>query len=144
MNYSDSNVEREYWEKIGREEPLAAITKCEEAAKQLIGLTSLLSTVYLGIVSFGEILKQPLSERTGLLYLLLPLVFWLGSLILATQVIIPRSYKVDSSEIQNDYVKISRRKYALLRWSYFLLILSIVVLTAVIVLYLLTVPPPLA
>jgi hypothetical protein len=133
-------ADQEYWEKIKREEPLSAIAKCEEAAKQLIALTSLTITIYIGIISFGDILKQPLALRPTLLFLLLPLPFWLTSLILATRVIVPRAYA--AKQIQEDYLKISRVKYSLLRWSYYFLIISMLALIAVIALYLLFVPPP--
>ena len=53
--------EQDYWEKVQREAPLGAINKSEEAAKQLITLTSLLSTIYFGIASFNEVLKQTVS-----------------------------------------------------------------------------------
>lgn len=132
--------DQEYWKTIGREAPLVAIAKCEEAAKQLITLTSLTITIYIGIISFGDILKQPMALRPALLFLLLPLPFWLISLILATRVIIPRAYAV--KQIQEDYLKISRVKYSFLRWSYSLLIISMLALIAVITIYLLFVPPP--
>lgn len=129
-----------YWEKVSREAPIVAISKCEEASKQLITLTSLTITIYIGIISFGDILKQPLALRPALLFLLLPLPFWLISLILATRVIIPRAYAV--KQIQEDYVRISRVKYGFLQWSYVLLIISMLALIAVIAIYLLCVPPP--
>lgn len=132
--------EKEYWEKVDREAPLVAIAKCEEAAKQLITINSLTTTAYVSIISFSDILKHPLSMRPDLLFLVLPLPFWLTSLILATRVIVPRAYTV--KQIRDDYVRISRVKYRFLQWGYVLLFISMLALIAVIVIYLLYVPTP--
>jgi len=139
-NQSILEIAKEYWAKVNREAPLVAIAKCEDAAKQLITLNSLTTTIYIGIISFSDILKHPLSSRPALLFLVLPLPFWLTSLILATRVIVPRTYVV--KQIQEDYEKISRLKHGFLKWSYALLIISMLALIAVITIYLLCVPPP--
>jgi hypothetical protein len=130
----------EYWAKVNREAPLVAIAKCEEAAKQLITLNSLTTTIYIGIISFSDVIKLPLSSRPALLFILTPLPFWLTSLILATRVIIPRKFEV--KQIKDDYKKISSIKHCFLQWSYALLIVSLLALISVITIYLLCVPPP--
>jgi hypothetical protein len=143
MNTDDQSIlelAKEYWAKVNREAPLVAIVKCEEAAKQLITLNSLTMTIYIGIISFSDILKQPLTLRPLLLFLMIPLPFWLTSLILATRVVVPKTHSI--TQIQDDYTKIGRTKYGFLQWSYALLIVSMVALIAVIVIYLLYVPPP--
>jgi hypothetical protein len=132
-------LERDYWEKVQREAPLIAINKSEEAAKQLITLTSLLSTIYFGIASFNEALKQTVSGPFALL-LVLPLPLWLGSLLFATRVIVPRAYVV--KQIQADYVAISKMKHRHLQWSYALLVTSMFVLLVEVAVYLLWVPAP--
>ncbi len=131
--------EHDYWEKVDREAPISAIAKCEEAAKQLITLISLITTIYVGIISFSDVLKQPMSLRPTLLFILLPLPFWLGSLILATQVIVPKIYSV--KETKDAYMRISRVKYNHLWWSYAILIVSMIILMIVLAIYLLFVPP---
>lgn len=139
-DHDEADNEQNFWQKMDREAPIVAIAKCEEAAKQLITLNSLTMTIYIGIISFSDILKQPLLLRPTLLFLMLPLPFWLISLILATRVIVPKSYTV--KQIQDEYVKISRVKHGFLQWSYALLIISMIALIAVIAIYLLCVPPP--
>lgn len=138
--HDEAESEQGFWQKTSREAPIVAIAKCEEAAKQLITLNSLTITIYIGIISFSDILKQPLSLRSTLFFLMLPLPFWLASLILATRVIVPRTYPL--KQIQDDYIKIGRGKYGYLQWSYALLIVSMLALVAVIAIYLLCVPPP--
>ena len=140
MNNTVKQSEADYWGKIQQQEPLIVIGKCEEAAKQLITLISLTITIYVGVISFGDVLKQPLAIRPMLLFILLPLPFWLISLILATRVIVPRAYV--EKQIQEAYIKVSHVKYAYLQWSYAFLIVSMLVLSAVIIKYLLCVPPP--
>lgn len=132
--------EQAYWEKVQREAPSVAINKSEEAAKQLITLTSLLSTIYFGIASFNEVLKQTVAGSFALLFAL-PLPLWLGSLFFATRVIVPRAYVI--TRVQADYVAISRAKHRCLRWSYALLIAGMLVLLVNVVVYLLWVPAPL-
>lgn len=131
--------QQDYWEKVQREAPLVAINKSEEAAKQLIMLTSLLSTIYFGIASFNEVLKQTVSGSFVLLFAL-PLPLWLGSLFFATRVIVPRAYVI--TQVQADYVAISQVKHRYLRWGYTLLIASMLVLLVNVVVYLLWVPAP--
>jgi hypothetical protein len=131
--------EQAYWEKVQREAPLAAINKSEEAARQLITLTSLLSTIYFGIASFNEVLKQTVSGPFVLLFAL-PLPLWLGSLFFAVRVIVPRAYVI--KKVQAGYIAISQVKHRYLRWGYALLIASMLVLLVNVVVYLLWVPAP--
>ena len=127
-----------YWDRIDQEAPVAAIAKCEDAAKQLITLVSVLSTIYIGLISFSDLLKQPVEMRTNYLFVLIPLPFWLASLILSTCVIIPKVYTVNN--IADDYKNISKRKHYLLTWSYVCLIVSMCALIGVLLCYLIVVP----
>ncbi len=138
--HDETGNEQEFWRKTSREAPIVAISKCEEAAKQLITLNSLTTTIYIGIISFSDILKQPLTLRPLLLFLMIPLPFWLTSLILATRVIVPKAHAI--TQIKDDYIKIGQTKYCFLQWSYALLIVSMITLIVVIAIYLLCVPPP--
>lgn len=131
--------DRDYWDQVERKAPLTAIKKHEEAAKQLIGLTSLMSTIYFGLVSFNEVLKQVMAGPILLIFIL-PLLLWLGSLYYATRVIVPQPY--DIKHIQKDYVKIGNAKHRSLKSSLNLLIASMFVLIFDVVLYLLWVPAP--
>ena len=132
-------AEKEYWDRIQREAPLVAIHKSEEAAKQLMALASLLSTIYFGIIAFNDVLKQTVQGPSVLLFAL-PLPFWLGSLFFSIRVIVPRAYAIH--QIQADYQLISQVKHKNLRWGYALLVASMLVLFIDVVIYLLLVPPP--
>ena len=139
MNENLHSDETKYWEKIYREASMNTIIRCEDAAKQLISLISLLITTYFGIISFSKTLQQPVLLRQTLLFILLPLPFLLASLILAILAIVPRSYII--KKIREDYETISQTKYSFLRWGYTLLVLSMFTLIVVLVVYLLFVPP---
>lgn len=138
---SELSDDTDYWAKIKREAPFVAINKSEDAAKQLITLNSLLSTIYFGLISFNDILKQNIS-LTVLLLFILPLPLWLVSLFFASRVIMPGIYTVNSKEIQSDYTAIGRLKYHHLWWSYTVLIVSIFVLLVNVMVYLIILPPP--
>lgn len=129
-----------YWQQIHQEAPLVAIRKSEEAAKQLISLTALLSTLYFGIIAFNQV---PIQNASGLSILLfaLPLPIWIGSLFFATRVILPRPYNIDD-EIRTHYIVISQKKYLNLWWSYALLVISMCLLLLNVITYLLFVPLP--
>ena len=127
-----------YWKKIALEATIVAISKCEEAAKQLISLNSVAITLYIGIISFSDILKQPLSMRRIFSFVILPLPFWLIGLILSMGVIIHRPRIIKSGK--SDYIRIGRKNNFLL-CSYVFLFLSMVVLIVVIVIYFLYIPP---
>ena len=139
MTNKQSEDEILYWKKIALEATIVAISKCEEAAKQLISLNSVAITLYIGIISFSDILKQPLSMRRIFSFVILPLPFWLIGLILSMGVIIPQPRIID--QIKSDYIRIGREKYRFLLCSYVFLFLSMVVLIVVIVIYFLYIPP---
>jgi len=80
----ESADEKKYWQGIHLESVMTAISKYEDAARQLITLNSLVLTAFIGIISFSDILKQPMPVRPYLLYLLSPLPCWVVSLALAT------------------------------------------------------------
>ena len=132
--------EDEYWKKIQIQEPITAINKCEESAKQLLTVTSLLSSIYIGIISFSDVVKQPISIRSFFLLLLIPLFFLLISLFLATRVIVPRFHS-EKRNIRDDYIEISLIKYRTLKWSYAFLLISMIALITVIAFYLVYTQP---
>src|SRR5579864_1207673 len=86
----------EQWRKVGNEAPVQAITRVEEAAKQLIALTAILQGIYFVIFAFSDLRKQvgtlnlPIPNGLILLLFFIPLVLWLVSLFCATQVFVPR------------------------------------------------------
>src|SRR5207237_976078 len=48
----------DYWRKVSDEAPVEALTRVEEAAKQLIGLTGALQGLYLAVFAFSDLRKQ--------------------------------------------------------------------------------------
>jgi len=88
----------EYWRQIGIEAPVQAITRVEDAAKQLISLTAALQGLYFAVFAFSDLRKQivalslPVPGNLVILLFFLPIVFWLLSLFCATQVFVPRMH----------------------------------------------------
>ncbi len=86
----------EHWRKVWNEAPVQALTRVEDAAKQMIVVTTGLQGLYTAIVAFSNIRTQvmgTLGGVPGVLILLLfftPLVCWLMSLFCATRVFVPR------------------------------------------------------
>jgi hypothetical protein len=129
-----------FWENVRRNSSLVSIQKCEEASKQMINLTTILTTIYLGVVSLlGNSTLRSLPE-VARLFLLIPLPLWLAGLIMASLVIIPREFPVNKSSDAEYYAEISRTKHHSLLWSYGLLITSMVVLLGIIGYYLIALP----
>ncbi len=157
-NADNDDEEESYWYKVQREAPVKAIEKCEEAAKQLITLNTLLLTLLWGIVSFNQAFINAFAGST-MLILGVPVIFSLLSLILATQVFIPRIYNTRSPNIidasgqsankvetetstydQSDTIaaqfsKISRKKLEWLLWSYRALIACMISIPLIIMIY---------
>ncbi len=99
----------DHWRTVGNEAPVQAITRIEEAAKQLIGLTTLLQGIYFAIFAFSDVRKQVgalnLAIPNGLVLLLffLPLLLWLISLYCATRVFVPQPRpEVNLNDIDTD------------------------------------------
>src|SRR5947209_14847265 len=86
----------QYWHQIGIEAPVQAVTRIEEAAKQLIGLTAALQALYFAVFAFSDLRRQifslslPVSGHLLLLLFFLPIVCWLISLFSATRVSAPK------------------------------------------------------
>ena len=138
----------EYWRQVGIEAPAQAITRVEDAAKQLIGLTAALQGLYFAIFAFSDLRKQivalslPVSGNLVLLLFFLPIVFWLLSLICATQVFVPRMH-LDVNfndvsiaawqQIKQKYESIMEKKLNWLTRSQWLLVISFGVVLLVLV-----------
>ncbi len=86
----------EHWRKVWNEAPVQAIARVEDAAKQMIVITTGLQGLYVAIFAFSSIRAQVIATLSGIsgeLILLLfftPLVCWLVSLFYATRVFVPR------------------------------------------------------
>ncbi len=147
----------EYWRQVGIEAPVRAVTRVEDAAKQLIGLTAALQGLYFAVFAFSDLRKQivalslPVPGSLVLLLFFLPIVCWLFSLICATQVFVPRMHLDvnlnDMSiaawqQIKQKYESIVEKKLDWLYRSQLLLVISFgTVLLVLVILALLPAPP---
>jgi hypothetical protein len=146
----------EHWRKVWNEAPVQAITRVEDAAKQMIVVTTGLQGLYVAIFVFSNIRTQVMATPGGVLVLLLfftPVVCWLVSLLYATRVFVPRVRpgvnfnEVSASawrKVKDAYGRTSEEKLHWLQFSHRWLIASFVlVLIAVVVLvFLPTAPTP--
>lgn len=146
-----------YWRQVGIEAPVQAVTRVEDAAKQLIGLTAALQALYFAVFAFSDLRKQigaltlPVSGSLIVLLFFLPIVFWLTSLFCATRVFVPKMHLDlnlnDMSEgawqeIKQKYESIAQKKLVWLRRSHIMLVVSFgAVLLVLVILALLPTPP---
>ena len=120
--------EQEFWEGIRMNEPILHIQRCEDAAKSLITLITILAALFTGIVATSKAFER-LVGTPLLLIFLIPLGIWLVSLYLASYIIVPRRYTHGEGEdIQEQYESIRPVKHRVLKWGYGLLIASMVFL----------------
>jgi hypothetical protein len=86
----------DYWRSVGNESPVQGIARVEDAAKQLIGLTTALQGLYFAVFAFSDLRTQvsaltlPVPGSLILLAFFVPIVFWLVSLYCATCVFVPK------------------------------------------------------
>ena len=147
----------EHWRKVWNEAPVQALTRVEDAAKQMIVVTTGLQGLYVAIFVFSTIRTQVMAAPGGLLSVLIlllfctPVVCWLVSLFYATRVFVPRVQpdvnfnEVSASawqKVKDAYGRVSEEKLRWLQRSHRWLIASFVlVLLAVVVLILLPTAP---
>src|ERR1700752_3723651 len=86
----------EHWRKVWNEAPVQALTRVEDAAKQMIVVTTGLQGLYVAIFAFSNIRAEVRAAPGGVLGVLTlllfctPVVCWLISLFYATRVFVPR------------------------------------------------------
>src|SRR5690348_17278140 len=147
----------EHWRKVWNEAPVQAVMSIEDAAKQMIVVTTGLQGLYIAIFVFSTIRAQVMAAPGGVLGALIlllfftPVVCWLVSLFYATRVFVPRVQpdvnfnEVSASawqKVKDAYGRVSEEKLLWLQRSHRWLIASFVlVLIAVIVFVLLPSPP---
>ena len=144
----------DYWRGVANEAAVQALARIEEAAKQVIAITSALQAAYIAIFALSDLRKQLAGGMQGFLpgWLLLcvfflPLLFWFISLYQATQVFIPKVYdKVNLDDIsvgawtavRNAYDQTGREKLRRLQLSQRWLVVSfgVVLVTAFLLFFL--------
>lgn len=130
-----------YWRKVGNEARVQSITRLEDAARQLVGLTATLQGLYLALFALSDLRKQLAALATSLtgawflLAFFLPILFWFISLYCATRVFVPQprpdaninDLDIDAwQDIQRLYDRTADEKLRWLRWSHRWLLLSFV------------------
>ena len=147
----------EHWRKVWNEAPVQALTRIEDAAKQMIVVTTGLQGLYVAIFVFSTIRAQVMAAPGGvfgvlvLVFFSTPVVCWLMSLLYATRVFVPyvqpdvNFNEVSASawqKVKGAYGSVSEEKLRWLQRSHRWLIASFVlVLLAVMVLVLLPAAP---
>lgn len=132
-----------FWLDTARGAAKESVTALEEAAKQLISVTSLLQAIYFAAISFSD-LKESLMVETAKDWLLvilfvLPIVLWLASLGFAVRVFEPETYKTNLSSpdlARSMYGEMVAYKHRQLQRAHLFLVLGFVPLVVNIVLYL--------
>ena len=85
-----------HWRKVWNETPVQAIPHIEDAAKQIITITTALQALYVAIFAFSNLRTQITTVHwivpnwVLLLFFFTPLVCWLVSLAYAMRVFVPR------------------------------------------------------
>lgn len=133
-----------FWLELARTNAKESIKAQEEAAKQLISMTTFSQTIYFAVVSFGEVKKslflfQITPQTLVIILLITPLVFWLFSLLFATRVFTPKPYKTNLSsppDAREMYQRIIAYKQRQLNRAHLALVLGFVPLVLNIIVYL--------
>jgi len=147
----------QYWRTVWNEAPVQALARVEDAAKQMIVITTGLQGLYVAIFAFSNIRSQVMAVLGGVLGVLIlllffaPVVCWLVSLFYATRVFVPRVQpdvnfnEVSTSswqKVKDTYGRVNAEKLRSLHRSHYWLVISFVlVLIAVLVLVLLPTAP---
>jgi hypothetical protein len=133
-----------FWLETARGAAKESVAALEEAAKQLISVTSLLQAIYFAAISFSE-LKESLVVVEGvkdwllILLFVLPIILWLASLGFAVRVFKPETYKTNLSSpdlARSMYGEMVAYKHQQLRRAHLFLVLGFLPLVVNIVLYL--------
>jgi len=152
-----SEEETSYWLKVKREAHLGSLQPLEDAAKQIVVITSLLQGIYFAAISISDIKK--VNDTTNVWFdafivlSMLTLGLWMASLYFATRVFLPRVYDArlqgpdpedEAREVRTVYKKTSSYKYRRLKCAAWLLWLSFLPFAINVLIYLarLRVPPP--
>lgn len=128
-----------YWRNVANDAAVQAVARVEDAAKQIVALTGTLQGLYLAIIAFSS-LQQRVTSVTALLFLL-PVLFWLLSMLCATRVFVPRVRNTDLGDIspgawqrlRDAYATVVDDKLAWLQRAHLLLVVSFVAVLALLV-----------
>jgi len=132
-----------FWLETARSAAKESVGALEEAAKQLISVTSLIQAIYFAAISFSDLKESLVVEGANdwllVLLFVLPIVLWLTSLRFAVRVFKPETYKTNLSSpdlARSMYEEMVAYKHRQLRRAHLFLVLGFVPLVVNIVLYL--------
>lgn len=142
------------WLEEGKNMIKGALTKQEEAAKQLITITTLLQGIYFAAISFSDLKKAIIMQQLNGVLLVavvmlfaVPVIFWLISLIFSMRVIVPvtRITNLYSPDLISDaFDKAVEYKHKNLYYAQWSLILGLIPLAINIYIYLAVMQVPLS
>ncbi len=120
-----------YWIEKIQDIHSKSLDKLEETSREMIKLNGILATIYFSIISVTEVFNGNLTSLNYLekTFLLLPLLFWICSIIFAVTSWRPKSYKINlmspdnAKQVFEDMVNKQENKII---WAYYLFIGGIV------------------
>jgi len=137
-----------FWLETGEFLIKESIPSLENAAKQLISITSILQTIYFAAISFSNLQKEIASiEQYKIIVSIIfisPIVCWIVAIAFATLVFIPQSYQTNlKSPTSNErlFLQIAERKHQSLHRAHIWLLLGFFFLLVVLLFYLILSPP---
>ena len=137
-----------FWLDTARDAAKGSAASLEEAAKQLIGITSLSQGIYFAAISLGDV-KKGLAQFSGqqqwliVAALVLPLLLWIASLWFTIRVFKPETYKtnLNSPDLAREmYYEVVGYKKKQLQRAYLALVVGFVPLIVNVVGYLIYFP----
>jgi hypothetical protein len=124
---------KETWVKVINESSIQGVTRVEDAAKQMIALSSLLQGALFFLLGLSD--NKEKIHNWAIIPLMIPELFWLVSLYCASRVFVPsirygadtESFRVDAwIRVRDIYNETLTKKLAWLRWSHLFLIIGFV------------------
>jgi hypothetical protein len=132
-----------FWLETARNVSKESISALEDAAKQLITITSLTQGIYFAAISFSDLKKAlVVHDLQGWMLVLLfasPIILWLISLRFAILVFTPETYKTNlqSPDLAREMIqKIVAYKHSQLKLAHKALLLGFVLLVVNVIVYL--------
>jgi hypothetical protein len=139
-----------FWLDATRNAVKESVGALEEAAKQLIAITSIAQTIYFAAISFSDLkravgLFTPVEQWLIAVVLAFPLLIWILSLVFAVRVFIPETYRanLNSPDLAREtYYEIVSYKRRQLQRAHYLLVGGFVPLVLNVIVYVALVPVP--
>jgi len=140
----------DFWLTAAKDSVKGSVSALEDAAKQLVTITSLAQTIYFAAISFSDLKKSQVTSSsdtvvTAAVLFLIPVILWTISLWLAVCVFKPRIYPVnlESPDDARDAVNaMVDYKHKALQRAHAFLTAGFVALIVDIFIYLAAIPAP--